>query len=42
MTDAQTPLDLRKPGKPALRSLRTTGEPRRAIDLRNRENTRRA
>jgi hypothetical protein len=35
MTDAQTPLDLRKPGqKPALRSLRTTGEPRAAIDLR--------
>jgi hypothetical protein len=34
MTDAQTPHRLRKPGEPALRSLRTTGEPRAAIDLR--------
>ena len=34
MTDAQTPLSIRKPGEPALRSLRTTGEPRAAIDLR--------
>ena len=38
MTDTQTPLDLRKPGRPALRSWRTTGEPGVRSICANREN----
>ena len=38
MTGMQTPLSIRSRATPALRSLRTAGKPRRAIDLRNRAN----
>jgi hypothetical protein len=34
MTDAQTPLDMRKSGEPGLRSLRTPGGPGLRIDSR--------